>query len=64
MKKYVKIKDFCGFALPSQKNNIIWFVQIKNIDNSKNNLGKSSERKTGEQIPCRYLMSTIWDLIV
>ena len=60
MKKYVKIKDFCGFALPSQKNNIIWFVQIKKIDNSKNNLGKSSKRKIGEHIPCRYLMSTIW----
>ena len=69
MKKYVKIKDFCGIVMSSERDNIVEFNQnpdieslIIKIEGCASNPEKSSTTKIGKHIPCRYSVPTIWNL--
>ena len=67
-KKVYENKDFCDVVMPSEDTKILEFVnlikhhllfiQIEKIDGWKNNLGKSSTTKFGEDIRSDFLMST------
>ena len=67
-KKVYENKDFCDVVMPSEDTKILEFVnlikhhllfiQIEKIDGWKNNLGKSSTTKLGEDIRSGFLMST------
>ena len=66
-KKVYENKDFCDVVMPSEDTKILEFVnlikhhlsyiQIEKIDGWKNNLGKSSTAKLGEDIQSGFLMS-------
>ena len=70
MKKYVKIKMFVELSkkdnilVKSHKMSYIIYADlkslIKKINGRANNPERSSTKKIGKYIPCRYSMSTIW----
>ena len=71
-----KNKDFCGIAMPSEKDHILEFNQYMSSDKmpyiiyahteslirKKDGCENNPEKERGEEdIPCEYWMSTCWE---